>query len=56
MRNQKGYVAGHNRQAVVTAQQVIACAMLSQHLVGGTFLDACAWLAVTANTAESGWL
>jgi hypothetical protein len=31
MRNQKGYVAGYNGQLVVTAQQVIVGAMLSQH-------------------------
>jgi len=31
MRNQKGYVAGYNGQAVVTAQQVIAGAMVSRH-------------------------
>ena len=31
MRNQKGYVAGYNGQAVVTADQVIVGAMLSQH-------------------------
>ena len=36
MRNQKGYVAGYNGQLVVTAQQVIAGAMLSQHPVGRT--------------------
>ena len=29
MRNQKGYVAGYNGQAVVTADQVIVGAMLS---------------------------
>ena len=38
MRNQKGYVAGYNGQAVVTADQVIAGAMLSQHPVGRTLL------------------
>jgi hypothetical protein len=38
MRNQKGYVAGYNGQAVVTADQVIAGAMLSQHPAGGTLL------------------
>jgi hypothetical protein len=31
MRNQKGYVAGYNGQLVVTCQQVIVGAMLSQH-------------------------
>ena len=31
MRNQKGYVAGYNGQAVVTAQQVIVGAMVSWH-------------------------
>ncbi len=31
MRNQKGYVAGYNGQLVVTAQQVIVGAVLSQH-------------------------
>jgi hypothetical protein len=45
MRNQKGYVAGYNGQAVVTAQQVIVGAMLSQHPVDRTLLhpllDAC---------------
>jgi hypothetical protein len=30
MRNQKGYVAGYNGQAVVTADQVIVGAMLSR--------------------------
>ena len=34
MRNQKGYVAGYNGQAVVTANQVIVGAMLSQHPAG----------------------
>jgi hypothetical protein len=34
MRNQKGYVAGCNGQAVVTADQVIAGAMLSRHPAG----------------------
>jgi hypothetical protein len=38
MRNQKGYVAGYNGQLVVTAQQVIAGAMLSQHPVDRTLL------------------
>jgi transposase len=38
MRNQKGYVAGYNGQAVVTAQQVIAGAMLSWHPVDRTLL------------------
>jgi hypothetical protein len=38
MRNQKGYVAGCNGQAVVTADQVIAGAMLSQHPAGRTLL------------------
>jgi hypothetical protein len=38
MRNQKGYVAGYNGQAAVTADQVIAGAMLSQHPVGRTLL------------------
>jgi hypothetical protein len=38
MRNQKGYVAGYNGQAVVTADQVIAGAMLSQHPAGRTLL------------------
>jgi hypothetical protein len=36
MRNQKGYAAGYNGQAVVTADQVIAGAMLSQHPAGRT--------------------
>ena len=36
MRNQKGYVAGYNGQLVVTAQQVIVGAMLSQHPAGRT--------------------
>ena len=36
MRNQKGYVAGYNGQLVVTADQVIAGAMLSQHPVDRT--------------------
>jgi len=38
MRNQKGYVAGYNGQAVVTAQQVIVGVMLSQHPVDRTLL------------------
>ena len=38
MRNQKGYLAGYNGQAVVTAQQVIVGAMLSQHPVDRTLL------------------
>jgi transposase len=38
MRNQKGYVAGYNGQAAVTAGQVIVGAMLSQHPVDRTLL------------------
>jgi transposase len=38
MRNQKGYAAGYNGQAVVTADQVIVGAMLSQHPVDRTLL------------------
>jgi len=38
MRNQKGYVAGYNGQAVITADQVIVGAMLSQHPVDRTLL------------------
>ena len=38
MRNQKGYVAGYNGQAVVTAGQVIIGAMLSRHPVDRTLL------------------
>jgi len=38
MRNQKGYVAGYNGQAVVTADQVIVGAMLSQHPADRTLL------------------
>ncbi len=38
MRNQKGYVAGYNGQLVVTGQQVIVGAMLSQHPAGRTLL------------------
>jgi Transposase DDE domain len=38
MRNQKGYVAGCNGQIVVTADQVIVGAMLSQHPVDRTLL------------------
>lgn len=38
MRNQKGYVAGYNGQAAVTARQVIAGAMLSRHPVDRTLL------------------
>jgi len=38
MRNQKGYTAGYNGQLVVTAQQVIVGAMLSQHPVDRTLL------------------
>jgi transposase len=36
MRNQKGYVAGYNGQLVVTGQQVIVGAVLSQHPVDRT--------------------
>jgi transposase len=36
MRNQKGYLAGYNGQIVVTADQVIAGAMLSRHPVDRT--------------------
>jgi hypothetical protein len=38
MRNQKGYVAGYNGQLVVTADQVIVGAMLSQHPVDRSLL------------------
>jgi transposase len=38
MRNQKGYVAGYNGQIVVTMDQVIVGAMLSQHPVDRTLL------------------
>jgi len=38
MHNQKGYVAGCNGQPVVTAQQVIVSATLSQHPAGRTLL------------------
>src|SRR5215467_14739684 len=38
MRNQKGYTAGYNGQAVVTADQVIVGAMLSWHPVDRTLL------------------
>jgi hypothetical protein len=38
MRNQKGYVAGYNGQIVVTTDQVIVGAMLSQHPVDRTLL------------------
>jgi hypothetical protein len=38
MRNQKGHVSGYNGQLVVTRQQVIAGAMLSQHPAGRTLL------------------
>ena len=38
MRNQKGYVAGYNGQLVVTADQIIVGAMLSQHPVDRTLL------------------
>ena len=38
MRNQKGYVAGYNGQLVVTADQLIVGAMLSQHPVDRTLL------------------
>jgi hypothetical protein len=38
MRNNKGHVSGSNGQLVVTRQQVIAGAMLSQHPVGRTLL------------------
>ena len=38
MRNQKGYVAGYHGQLVVTADQVIVGAVLSQHPAGRTLL------------------
>jgi HEAT repeat protein len=38
MRNQKGYIAGYNGQLVVTADQVVVGAMLSQHPVDRTLL------------------
>src|SRR5690348_11593934 len=38
MRNKKGHVSGYNGQLVVTAQQVIVGAMLSQHPVDRTLL------------------
>jgi hypothetical protein len=38
MRSQKGYMAGYNGQAVVTADQVIVGAMLSRHPVDRTLL------------------
>jgi hypothetical protein len=38
MRSHKGYAAGHDGQAVVTADQVIAGAMLSRHPAGRTVL------------------
>jgi len=38
MHNQKGYLAGYNGQLVVTMQQVIVGAMLSQHPVDRTLL------------------
>jgi transposase len=38
MRNQKGYVAGYDGQAVVTADQVIVGAVLSWHPAGRTLL------------------
>ena len=38
MHNQKGYVAGYNGQLVVTGEQVIVGAMLSQHPVDRTLL------------------
>jgi len=38
MRNQKGYVAGYNGQLIVTCQQVIVGAMLSQQPVDRTLL------------------
>jgi len=38
MHNQKGYIAGYNGQLVVTGQQVIVGAMLSQHPVDRTLL------------------
>ncbi len=38
MRNQKGYLAGYNGQLVVTMQQVIVGALLSQHPVDRTLL------------------
>jgi hypothetical protein len=41
MRNQKGYVAGYNGQAVVTAEQVIVGAMLSRHPVDRTRSTRC---------------
>jgi hypothetical protein len=41
MRNQKGYVSGYNGQLVVTTQQVIVGAMLSQHPVDRTCSTRC---------------
>ena len=38
MRNQKGYVAGYNGQAIVTAEQVIVGTMLSRHPVDRSLL------------------
>ena len=38
MRNQKGYVSGYNGQLVVTAQQIVVGAALSQHPVDRTLL------------------
>jgi transposase len=38
MHNQKGYVSGYNGQLVVTAQQIIVGAVLSQHPVDRTLL------------------
>jgi hypothetical protein len=38
MRNQRGYISGCNGQLVVTSQQVIVGAMLSQHPVDRTLL------------------
>jgi hypothetical protein len=38
MRNQKGYLAGYHGRLVVTAQQVIVGALLSQHQVDRTLL------------------
>jgi len=58
MRNQKGYVAGYIGQAVVTADQVIVGAMLSQHPVDRTLLhpllDTCRQQLAQAGLADSG--
>ena len=57
MKNQKGYLAGYNGQAVVTEHQVIVGAMLSQHPVDRTLLhpvlDSCRQQLTEAGTQRN---